>query len=52
MVHHYYMSGGRPMTDAGALWHAAGRGLSDNGMLGRPSLWAPLRLLTRPLGRG
>jgi NAD(P)-dependent dehydrogenase (short-subunit alcohol dehydrogenase family) len=52
VVHHYYMSGERPITDAGALWQAAGRGLADSGMIGRPSLWAPLRLLTRPLRRG
>jgi len=52
VVHHYYMSGGRPISDAGALWHAAGRGLADNGLLGRPSLTAPLRLLTWPLSRG
>jgi NAD(P)-dependent dehydrogenase (short-subunit alcohol dehydrogenase family) len=51
VVHHYYLSGRRPLSGAGALWHAAGRGLSDDGMLGRPSLWAPVRLLGRPLRR-
>jgi NAD(P)-dependent dehydrogenase (short-subunit alcohol dehydrogenase family) len=49
-VHHYYMTGRRPMSDAGALWKASGRGISDaKHMLGRPSVWAPVRLMTWPL---
>lgn len=49
VVHHYNLSGRRPASDMGALWEAAGKGLASDGMLGRPSLWAPVRLATLPL---
>ena len=49
MIHHYYMSGRKPMGDVNALWEAAGRGIADGGLIGRPSLTLPLRLATLPL---
>jgi len=50
-LHHYYSSGGRPIGDRGALVHAVGRGIVDNGLLGRRSLTLPLRAATWPLRR-
>jgi NAD(P)-dependent dehydrogenase (short-subunit alcohol dehydrogenase family) len=52
-VHHYYRSGHREGSEAGALWEAAGRGRETGGLIGRPSLWAPIRMAARParLGR-
>jgi hypothetical protein len=49
MIHHYYMSGRKPIGDVNALWEAAGRGIADGGLIGRPSLTLPLRLATLPL---
>ncbi len=49
MIHHYYMSGRKPMGDVNALWEAAGRGIADGNLIGRPSLTLPLRLATLPL---
>jgi NAD(P)-dependent dehydrogenase (short-subunit alcohol dehydrogenase family) len=49
MIHHYYMSGRKPMGDVNALWEAAGRGIADGNLIGRPSLSLPLRLATLPL---
>ncbi|MDQ3770238.1 MAG: SDR family NAD(P)-dependent oxidoreductase [Actinomycetota bacterium] len=51
MVHHYYASGGRPANEVSALWHAVGRGIADNGLLGRRSLTLPARLAMWPARR-
>jgi hypothetical protein len=47
-AHHYYLSGRREGSEAGALWEAAGRGRETDGLVGRPSLWAPIRMAARP----
>lgn len=51
MVHHYYASGRRPANEVSALWHAIGRGVADNGLLGRRSLTLPVRLAMWPARR-
>lgn len=51
-VYHYYLSGHREGSDAGALWEAAGRGLGTGGLIGRPSLWAPIRMALVPTQLG
>lgn len=51
MVHHYYASGRRPANEVSALWHAVGRGIADNGLLGRRSLTLPARLAMWPARR-
>jgi NAD(P)-dependent dehydrogenase (short-subunit alcohol dehydrogenase family) len=48
-IYHYYMSGRKQMSEANALWEAAGKGIADGGLIGRPSLTLPLRLATLPL---
>lgn len=52
-VYHYNLSGKRPGSDRDALWHAAGKGItSSSGMIGRPSLWAPIRMAALPAQLG
>lgn len=48
-IHHYFMSGRRPGSDTAALWNAAGKGIADGNLIGRPSLTLPLRVATLPL---
>jgi NAD(P)-dependent dehydrogenase (short-subunit alcohol dehydrogenase family) len=44
LVYRYYMSGRKPARRPNVLWEPAGEGdLADGPMLGRPSLWAPIR---------
>lgn len=50
MVHHYFVSGrDRDLSDVNALWQAAGKGIADGGLIGRPSVTLPIRLATLPL---
>ena len=49
MIYHYFMSGRREGSDASALWAAAGKGVADGDLIGRPSFTLPLRLATLPL---
>lgn len=51
VVHHYYASGRRPASEVSALWHAIGRGIADNGVLGRSSITLPVRLAMWPARR-
>lgn len=47
-VHRYYLSGRKPAPVLNALWEPRGEGREESGpMLGRPSLWAPIRLRLR-----
>jgi NAD(P)-dependent dehydrogenase (short-subunit alcohol dehydrogenase family) len=48
LAYHWYMSGRRPAQRPNVLWEPAGEGQEEDGpMLGRPSLWAPIRLRVR-----
>ena len=43
-VHFYYLSGRKPAPLLNALWEGRGSGNEESGpMIGRPSLWAPIR---------
>ncbi|HYF26036.1 MAG TPA: SDR family NAD(P)-dependent oxidoreductase [Baekduia sp.] len=44
IAHRLYASGSAPAGDAGSLWEPQGTGAARDGMHGRPSLWAPVRL--------
>lgn len=44
VVDKWYSSGKRPAPRPGGLWEGQGRGRCDGGLLGRPSLYAALRL--------
>lgn len=46
-VHKYYSSGTTPEVERKVLWESVGDGVESDGMLGRPSLTAPLRFLLR-----
>ncbi len=47
-VDRYYMSGRKPAPPLNMLWEGRGEGDEDSGpMIGRPSLWAPIRLRLR-----
>ena len=47
-VYRWYMSGRKPARRPNVLWEPSGEGdLADGPMLGRPSLWAPIRMRLR-----
>ncbi len=48
-MYHYYMSGKQQGSDAAALYAAAGKGVADGNLIGRPSFSLPLRIATLPL---
>lgn len=48
-IYHYFMSGQREGSDASALYAAAGKGVADGNLIGRPSFTLPLRIATLPL---
>jgi NAD(P)-dependent dehydrogenase (short-subunit alcohol dehydrogenase family) len=48
LAYHWYMSGRAPAQRPNVLWEPSGEGREEDGpMLGRPSLWAPVRLRVR-----
>lgn len=47
-VHRWYMSGRKPAQRPNILWEPSGEGdMADGPMIGRPSLWAPIRMRLR-----